>query len=79
LEEVKRVGAVRGMETEAEGNWRKVAVARLRSTEDAAEASSLVVGIHGVSDAIEFRKSKRGSCSAILLVANADVDMKRRG
>lgn len=76
---MKRVGVVSGMETEAEGNWRKVAVARLRSTDDAAEASSLVVGMQGVSDAIEFRKSKRGSCSAILLVANANVDLKRRG
>lgn len=67
---MKRVGVVSGMETEAEGNWRKVAVARLRSTEDAAEASSEVVGMQGASDAIEFRKSKRGSCSevAILLV-----------
>ena len=79
MEEVKRVGVVSRMETEAEGNWRKVAVARLRSTDDAAEASSLVVGMQGVSDAIEFRKSKRGSCSAILLVANANVDWKRRG
>jgi hypothetical protein len=45
LEEMKRVGVVSGIETEAEGNWRKLAVARLRSTDDAAEASSVVVGI----------------------------------
>ena len=64
------MGVMRGIETEAEGNWRKVAVARLRSTSDATVASSVVVGMQGVSEAIELRKSKSGSCSklAILLL-----------
>lgn len=80
LEEMKRVGVVSGMEIEAEGNWRKVAVARLRSTEDAAEASSVVVGMQGVSDAIEFRKSKSGSCSeaAMSCIARLGLDLKKR-
>jgi hypothetical protein len=42
-------------------------VARLRSREDAAEASSVVVGMQGVSNAIEFRKSKSGSCSEVAI------------
>ncbi len=55
------MGVVSEMETEAEGNWRKVAVARLRSTEDAEEASSVVVGTQGLSDAIDCRKRSKGS------------------
>jgi len=43
-------------------------VARLRSTDDAAEASSVVVGMQGVSNAIEFRKSKSGSCSEVAIL-----------
>ena len=63
LEEIKRVGAVSGTEswTGAE-NWRKFAVARLRSTEEAEEASSVLVGMQGLSDAIDCRNSTRGSC-----------------
>ena len=43
-------------------NWRKLAVARLRSTEEAEDASSVMVGIHGLSEAIDWRNRIRGSC-----------------
>ena len=70
---MKRVGVVRGMDswTGAE-NWRKLAVARLRSTveaEVAEEASSILVGMQGLSDAIDCRNSTRGSCCAASEVA----------
>ena len=62
---MKRVGVVRGMESwiGAE-NWRKFAVARLRSTEEAELASSVLVGMQGLSDAIDCRNSTSGSCWA---------------
>jgi hypothetical protein len=73
---MKRVGVVRGMESwTGVENWRKLAVARLRSTEEAEEASSVLVGTQGLSDAIDCRNSTRGSCWAAskesILVADA--------
>jgi hypothetical protein len=75
LEDMKRVGVVRGMEiwTGAE-NWRKFAVARLRSTEEAELASSVFVGMQGLSDAIDCRNSMRGSCCAVSEEAIVVVD-----
>jgi hypothetical protein len=62
-EEMKRVGAVSGIEVWiGEENWRKDAVARLRSTEDGEVASAVSDGIQGLSDAIDCRRSRRGSC-----------------
>ena len=62
-EEMNRVGVLSGIDTwTGEENWRKVAVARLRSMEEAEDASAVVVGMQGLSDAIDCRKSRRGSC-----------------
>jgi len=62
-EEINRVGVVSGMEIwVGDVNWRKLAVARLRSTEDAEVASGVVVGMQGLSDAIDCRNSNSGSC-----------------
>lgn len=62
-DEIKRVGIVRGTETRCgEENCRYVALARLRSTESAEDACSDVVGMAGLSEAMDCRNSRRGSC-----------------
>lgn len=48
-----------------------VAVAKLRSTEDAEEPSSVVVGIQGLSEAIDCRKRSKGSCSEVDIMSNS--------
>jgi len=54
LEEMNRVGVVRGIETRTgEENRKKEAVAKRRSTDEADEASSVVVGMQGLSEAID--------------------------
>jgi hypothetical protein len=64
LEEINRVGVVSGIDIwMGDENWRNVVVARLRSTVEADEASSVVAGMHGHSEAIDCLKSTRGSCS----------------
>ncbi len=57
-------------------NWRKVAFASVRSTDSAEDASMAVVGIQGLSDAMDCRNKSRGSFwkvseVAILLSRNA--------
>jgi len=60
---MKRVGVVRAMATwMGRENWRKFAVARLRSTDEAEEASSVLVSIQGLSEAIACRNRTSGSC-----------------
>jgi hypothetical protein len=77
-EEIKRVGVSRGMDIwMGAENWRKFAVARLRSTEDDEVASSVLVGMQGLSDAIDCRSSTRGSCWAASEVAIV-VDVMRQ-
>ena len=62
-EEMKRVGVSRGMEAwKGEENSRCVAMARLMSSEAADDASSAVVGMAGLSAAIDCRRSRSGSC-----------------
>ena len=75
---MKRVRVVRGMETwTGAENWRKFAVARLRSTEEAEVASSVLVGIHGLSEAIDCRNSTRGSCWVVSEEAIVVLDAMR--
>ena len=63
---MNRVGVVRGIAIWE--NRRNFAVARLRSTAEAEEASSVVVGMQGLSVAIDCRNSKRGSSEAAMLL-----------
>lgn len=55
---------------------RYFAVAKLRSTEDAEEPSSLMVGIQGLSDAIDCRKRSKGSWSGADMMSNS-IDAAR--
>ena len=60
---MNRVGVVSGTETwMGAENCRKLAVARLRSTDEADDASSVVVGMQGLSDAIDCRRRSKASC-----------------
>jgi hypothetical protein len=79
-EDTKRVGVVSGIEIwRGEVKCRKVAVARLTFTEDADEASSLVVGMQGLSEAIDWRRRRRGSCSEADIVARVRIDTAKLG
>ena len=65
-EEIKRVAAERGIVVSmGEGKYRNFAWARLRSTDDAEEASSVMVGMHGVLEATDCRSSTSGSGLAV--------------
>jgi hypothetical protein len=65
-EEINRVEVPRGMEIlNGEENRKCVATARLTSSEAEDDASSEVVGIAGLSPAMDCRRSRSGSCRTL--------------
>lgn len=71
------MGVVKGIETcTGEVKCRYVAVARLTFVEDAVEASSLLVGMQGLSEAIDWRRSSKGSCSEADIVCASKLMLR---